>query len=132
MQNVGPHPALRATFSRTREKHSALLGSWTKTALSRTPKKHDGLLGTWTKATFSRTREKHSSLLGTWTKATFSRTREKHGALLGSWTKASFSRTREKVPEGRMRGLSIRALPTANHHRLAWTFATSDAHQSIA
>ncbi|MBB4129537.1 hypothetical protein [Xanthomonas sp. 3075] len=45
--------------------------------------------------------------------------------------RATFSRTREKVPEGRMRAIAIRALPTANHHRLAWTFATSDAHQSI-
>ncbi|WP_153066119.1 MULTISPECIES: hypothetical protein [Xanthomonas] len=113
MQNVGPHPALRATFSRMREKDSTSLR-------------------TWTKASFSCTREKHGTLLGTWTKAPFSRAREKHRTLLGTWTKAPFSRAREKVPEGRMRAISVRALPTANHHRLAWTFATSDARQSIA
>ncbi|WP_153066748.1 hypothetical protein [Xanthomonas arboricola] len=113
MQYVSPHPALRATFSRTREKDSTLLR-------------------TWTKAPFSRTPEKHDTLLRTWMKAPFSRTREKHGTLLGTCTKAPFSRAREKVPEGRMRAISIRALPTANHHRLAWTFATSDARQSIA
>ncbi|MBB5862519.1 hypothetical protein [Xanthomonas sp. 3058] len=94
MQYVGPHPALRATFSRTREKDSALLDSGTKIP--------------------------------------FSRTRENDSTLLGTGMKAPFSRTREKVPEGRMRAIAIRALPTANHHRLAWTFATSAANQSIA
>jgi hypothetical protein len=64
-------------------------------------------------------------------RATSYRTR-KDCTLLGTWAKASFSRTREKVPEGRMRATSIRARPTANRHRLAWTFATSDAHKSIA
>ncbi|MCS3808876.1 hypothetical protein FHY19_001901 [Xanthomonas arboricola] len=36
------------------------------------------------------------------------------------------------MPEGRMRAISIRARPTATRHRLAWTFATSDAHKSLA
>ncbi|KLD69837.1 hypothetical protein Y887_14765 [Xanthomonas pisi DSM 18956] len=113
MQHVGPHPALRATFSRTREKDSTLLG-------------------TWTKAAFSRTREKDSTLRGAWTKTPFSRAREKDDTLRGAWTKTPFSRAREKVPEGRMRAISIRTRPTATRQRLAWTFATSDAHKSIA
>lgn len=64
--------------------------------------------------------------------STFSRSRKKNGTLLGTWTKGPFSREREKVSKGRIRAIAIRALPTTNHHRLAWTFATSDAHQSIA
>ncbi|USJ00985.1 hypothetical protein MUG10_01610 [Xanthomonas prunicola] len=65
-------------------------------------------------------------------RATFTRTREKDGTLLGTWAKASFSRTREQVPEGRMMAISVRARLIANRHRLAWTFAMSDAHKSIA
>ncbi len=94
MRHMGPHPALRATFSRTREKDDTLCGAWMKVP--------------------------------------FSRTRENDSTLRSMWTKAPFSRTREKVPEGRMRAISIRARPTATRHRLAWTFATSDAHKSIA
>ncbi|WP_152248866.1 hypothetical protein [Xanthomonas maliensis] len=71
-------------------------------------------------------------MLVTWTKAPFFRAREKDSTLLVTWTKAPFSRTREKVPEGRMRAISIRPRPTATRHRLAWTFATSDAHKSLA
>ncbi|MBG3851244.1 hypothetical protein ABQZ69_07930 [Xanthomonas sp. WHRI 8391] len=65
-------------------------------------------------------------------RSTFSRSRKKDGTLLGTWTKAPFSREWKKVSKGRIRAIAIRALPTTNHHRLAWTFATSDAHQSIA
>ncbi|CAD0355352.1 hypothetical protein [Xanthomonas hortorum] len=65
-------------------------------------------------------------------RSTFSRSREKGAFVHVPSNVPSFFREREKVSKGRMRAIAIRALPTTNHHRLAWTFATSDAHQSIA